>query len=50
MKTVRLSRNLQEDITRVAETKFKNANPEKEAALGTKLVSVIPGTVFTSKK
>ena len=30
MKTVRLSRNLQEDITRVAETKFKNANPEKE--------------------
>ena len=30
MKTVRLSRNLQEDITRVAEAKFKNANPEKE--------------------
>ena len=30
MKTVRLSRNLQEDITHVAETKFKNANPEKE--------------------
>ena len=30
MKTVRLSRNLQEDITRAAETKYKNANPEKE--------------------
>ena len=30
MKTVRLSRNLQEDITRAAEAKYKNANPEKE--------------------
>ena len=30
MKTVRLSRNLQEDITRAADNKYKNANPEKE--------------------
>lgn len=30
MKTVRLSRNLQDDIRRSAEAKFKNANPEKE--------------------
>lgn len=30
MKTVRLSRNLQDDIRRSAEDKYKNANPEKE--------------------
>lgn len=30
MKTVRLSRNLQDDIRRSAEAKYKNANPEKE--------------------